>query len=246
MLLRHAARRAILPLILLVTMSGAASAQPAESGWNIGIYPVLLWVPAGIEIDLELRQSEGGDLGSIVESRFDGAYFGGFYASKDWFRADMDLVWAAIGGDRIERPAFTVDADLVYFHATGGVRVAPNLYATAGVRRLALKFDITVADFAAIERDPGFWDPVIGVGYHYEGEGRPVEFHATFEGGGFGVGTDEEYSFMGRVDWKPFRYFGVSAGYAFLHFKATDTRLGRELTAKQTVHGPLVGVGVYF
>jgi hypothetical protein len=245
-LLRAAAHRAILPLVLLTAMSSVASAQSQADGWNVGLYPVFIWVPTGIDIDVKLPADGGGDLGSIVDSRFDGAYLGGFYASKNWFRADVDIVWAAIGGDRVDTPAFSVDADLVYFHGTGGVQVAPGFYATAGVRRLALKYDITVAGFPEFEREPGFWDPVIGVGYHLEGEGRPIEFHATFEAGGFGVGADQDYGAMGRVDWKPFPHFGVTAGYAFLYFKATDTQLDREFEVKQSVHGPVFGVGFYF
>jgi hypothetical protein len=212
----------------------------------VGIYPVLFWIPSGVDIDLELPPDDGGDLGHIVESRFDGAYFGGFYASKDWFRTDLDVVWAAVGGDRIDTPQFSVDLDLVYFHATGGVRLTPGLYATGGLRRVALKYDIRVAGFSNIERKPGIWDPVIGVGYHLEGEGRPIEIHATFEGGGFGVGADQDYGVMARVDWKLFRHFGLAAGYNYLYLKLSDTVRGREITAKQSVHGPVVGIGVYF
>ena len=248
--LRETGCRAFLSLALLSATSGAVSAQqppqPPTPGWNVGIYPVFLWVPTGFDIDLELPPDDGGDLGAIAESRFDGAYFGGFYASKDWFRTDVDMVWAAVGGDRVDTPQFSVDLDLIYFHATGGVRLAPSLYATGGVRRVALKYDIRLADFPNFERKPGIWDPVIGVGYHHEGEGRPIEIHATFEGGGFGVGADQDYSVMARVDWKPIRHFGLSAGYHFLYLKISDTVRGREFKVSQSVHGPVVGIGLYF
>jgi hypothetical protein len=233
-------------LALVVATSGAVGAQSPTAGWNVGIYPVFVWVPTSIDINLDLPPDEGGDLGPIAESRFDGAYLGGFYASKGWFRTDMDMVWAAVGGDRMDRPQFSVDVDLIYFHATGGVRLAPGLYATAGVRRFALKYDIRVADFPNFERKPGIWDPLVGVGYHYEGEGRPVEFHAAFEAGGFGAGADEEYGVMGRLDWKPFRHFGVTAGYNFLHIKFSNTLRDREFKVRQSVHGPVVGIGLYF
>jgi hypothetical protein len=239
-------RCAIFSLALLIAMSGAAGAQTPASEWNVGIYPVLYWGASGVDIDLDLPPDDGGDLGSIVESRLDGAYFGGFYASKSWFRTDVDMVWAAVGGDRVERPQFSVDLDLFYFHATGGVRLVPNIYLTGGVRRVALKYDIRVTDFPTFTREPGIWDPVFGAGYHYEGEGRPIEIHATFEGGGFGAGADQDYSVMARVDWKPFRHFGLAAGYNFLYLKITDTVLDREFTVRQSVHGPVVGIGLYF
>jgi hypothetical protein len=244
--LRVTARRVVLALALLVASSGAVGAQTSSAGWNVGLYPVFVWIPSGIDIDVELPPNEGGDLGSIVESRFDGAYLGGFYASRSWFRTDVDMVWAAIGGDRVDTPVFSVDVDLIYLHATGGVRLAPGLYATAGLRRIALKYDVMVAGFPDFARKPGIWDPVVGVGYHYEGEGRPIEIHATFEAGGFGVGADQEYGVMGRLDWKPFRHFGVTAGFNFLHLRLTDTLASREFKVKQSAYGPLIGIGLYF
>lgn len=247
-------RRALVALasvLILGGSAGLAGAQPAssgsaESGWNVGIYPVFLWVPTSIDIRLELPPDEGGDAGSIIDGRFDGAYLGGFYASKGLFRVDGDGVWAAVGGDRAERPTLSVDVDLIYFHATGGVRVAPGLYGIAGVRRLALRYNVRLADFPEFERKPGIWDPVVGVGYHLEGEGKPIEIHTSFEVGGFGAGADVEYGVMGRLDWKPIRHFGLSAGYSYLYYKFTDTVRNRDFTVRQSVHGPVVGIGIYF
>ena len=244
--LREAVRCVILLLAALIGSCGVVQAQTPATGWKVGIYPVFVWIPTGVDIDLELPPDEGGDLGSIVESRFDGAYFGGFYASKRWFRTDMEGAWASFGGDRADRPAFSVDAHLIYFHGTSGIRFAPGFYATAGVRRVALKYDIRLADFPNFEREPGLWDPVVGVGYHYEGADRPLEFHATLETGGFGVGADQEYAAMGRLDWKPVQHFGVTAGYTFLHLRFTDTRLAREFKVRQSVHGPVLGIALYF
>lgn len=85
-----------------------------------------------------------------------------------------------------------VDADVIYFHVSGGRRVFKDLFVTGGVRRLALKYEVEVADFPVFERKPGVWDPLIGVGWHTV---RPrFELHAGFEGGGFGVGSDGEYA----------------------------------------------------
>jgi hypothetical protein len=231
--------------------TGSAAARVVQGsggddGWNVGIYPVFIWIPSGIDIDIELPPDSGGNAGSIVDGRFDGAYLGGFYASKDWFRVDADAVWAAIGGDREQIPSLTVDADLIYFHATGGVRLAPGFYATAGIRRLALKYNIQLAGFPEFERKPGLWDPVIGAGYHLEGEGKPIEFHATFEAGGFGVGADQDYGLMGRLDWKPISHFGITGGYSLLHLKFTNSERDRDFTVRQTVHGPIFGIGIYF
>jgi hypothetical protein len=239
-------------LATVLAASTAATAQPASSsddGWNVAIYPVFAWVPLDIDIKVDVPpfdSGEGGGAGDIVDSRFDGAFLGGFYASKGLFRVDADGMWAAVGGDRPERPVLRVDADIIYFHATGGVKLVKDLYATAGVRRLALKYDIGIADFPSFERKPGFWDPVVGVGWHTEGQGRQLEVHSVFEVGGFGVGSELEVAASFRVDYKPLTHFGITAGYSLLYFQAEDTVRNRTFKVEQTLHGPIVGIGFYF
>ena len=117
-----------------------------------------------------------------------------------------------------------MDADVIYYHATGGVRLVKDLYAVAGVRRFALKYDIRVSDFAEFERKPGLWDPVVGVAWHTEGD-RWLEVHAAFEAGGFGVGAESELSAMFRVDFKPVQ--------AFRHLRGLRTAL-----LQDRGHGP--------
>ena len=91
---------------------------------------------------------------------------------------------------------------------------------------------------------PGVWDPLLGLAWHYVGE--KLEVHAITESGGFGVGTDVELSAGLRLDWKPFRHFGLTGGYNFLYFKLSDTVSNREFVVKQTLHGPALGIGIYF
>jgi hypothetical protein len=187
---------------------------------------------------------DGGLIGQIVESRFDGAFLGGFSAANNRWRMDVDGLWAAVGGDRLELPKFSVDADLFYFHATTGPRIVKDLFATAGVRRIAVKYAVNVDAVGTFERKPGVWDPIVGLGWHTQ---RPHwEVHALFEGGGFGVGSDVELATSFRGDWKPIPHFGITAGYQFLYFKIEDDRQGRLLEVKQTLQGPIVGIGLYF
>ena len=241
----------LLALCLLPTGSAVAQTVPyavpaPDEGWRITIYPVLAWIPSGIETDLSLPPSGGDDgfAGEIIDSRLDGAFLGGFSAAKGAWRIDADGLWAAFGGDRLELPVFTVDADVIYLHFSGGRRLFKDLYATAGVRRFAVKYDIDADAFGSFERKPGVWDPLIGLGWHTQG--RTFEWHAIFEGGGFGAGADVDLAASARADWKPIPHFGITGGYQFLYFKISDTTQGRPFTVKQTLHGPIVGLGFYF
>ncbi len=234
--------------LFAVLFPRTASAQ--DDGWRVAVYPVFAMIPLVIEIDVNVPPIEGGggsgpDFGGkIVDSRFDGAFMGGFAASNGTWRFDVDGLWAAVGGDRAERPVLRVDVDAVYGHASGGRRIGADVYLTAGVRRYALKYDIEL-NGRAFSRKPGVWDPLVGIGWHHLA-GEKLELHAAFEGGGFGVGSDSDIAAGFRVDWKPTTHFGLTGGYSYLYFKLSDEVLGKTFIAKQTLHGPVVGIGLYF
>ena len=225
----------------------AAQGSGAGEGWQFAAYPILVWVPLDIDIGVDvppISGGSGGEGGDILESQFDGAFFGGVTATNNVWRVEGYVIWASFGGDRPERPFLDVDLDLVYGDARLGRRVARDLYVTGGLRRVALKYDITLGDLPHFAREPGVWDPLIGIGWHRVGP--TVEWHASFEGGGFGAGADVDLGTTFRMDWKPTRHFGLVAGYNFLYLKVSDSIANRTVVIKPTVHGPSVGLGLYF
>ena len=248
----HLLRWSLAALVALGCLRPVAAAAQATSpdDWKIAIYPILAWVPIGISIDVNVPPVSGGGGsgpefgGKIVDGRFDGAFFGGLSAAKGNWRIDADVLWAAVGGDRIERPLLRVDLDAIYGHASGGRRIVSDLYATVGIRRMVLKYDILLAE-RPFAREPGLWDPLIGAGWHHAVNDK-LDVHASLEGGGFGVGADVDISTAVRIDWKPTTHFGITGGYSLLYFKLSNTVANRTFTAKQTLHGPVVGIGFYF
>jgi hypothetical protein len=243
----HTIRIAVLAAMLMLGRGGVAVAQSTGSdGWAITVYPLLAWVPLhiGIDVDVPPFDGDGGAAGDIIDSQFDGAFFGGVAASNGVWRIEGYGLWASFGGDRPQRPSLVVDLDIIYGDAKLGRRVAPDLFVTGGVRRVALKYDITLGDLPHLAREPGVWDPLIGIGWHRAGP--KVEWHASFDAGGFGAGADVDLGASFRVDWKPVRHFGLTAGYNLLYLKVTDSVLGRTVTVEPTVHGPMAGFGLYF
>ena len=144
-----------------------------------------------------------------------------------------------------ETPLLKVDLDVIYGHVSGGVKVYKDLYATAGVRRLALKYDITLGERPPFRRKPGLWDPLVGLGWH-AALGPKWELHLTGEGGGFGVGADVDLSAAARADWHITHHVGLTFGYTVLYLKVSDTVGQHTLTVKQTLQGPVLGFGLYF
>ena len=110
----------------------ATATNSSDEGWDVAIYPVLLWVPLDIGIDVTVPPVNGGAGGSgqIIDGRFDGAFLGGFSVSKGLVRVDTSGLWAAVGGDRPDNPKLTVDVDAIYFTATAGIKVYKALYLT--------------------------------------------------------------------------------------------------------------------
>jgi hypothetical protein len=244
--------RIVFLAVCLAAVSQTAGAQSATSAsftdrdWKVAVYPVLAWVPLDIGIDVNIppASGDGGGSGQILDSSFDGAFFGGVAATNGVWRIEGYGLWAGFGGDRPERPSLAVDLDLTYGSAKLGRRIAPDLYATGGVRRLALNYEISLGDVPTLSRKPGVWDPIVGIGWHRVGP--KLEWHATFDGGGFGVGADVDLGASFSLDWKPVRHFGLTGGYNFLHLKVSDSVVNRDVTLKLTAHGPTVGFGVYF
>ena len=142
-------------------------------------------------------------------------------------------MWGAMTTTR-ETPLLDVDLDIVYVHAAGGVRVYKDLYVTAGVRRLSLKYDIKLGNRPGFVRKPGIWDPLVGLGWH-GALGPKWDLHLSGEVGGFGVGAESDLTATARADWKMFHHVGLTFGYSVLYLKVVDTVAQRTLTVKQTL-----------
>src|SRR5690349_23010326 len=66
------------------TYAQDASGAGAHDGWGVTVYPALLWVPTGIHVDVDVPPFDGGagGSGSILNTKLDGAFFGGVVASN--------------------------------------------------------------------------------------------------------------------------------------------------------------------
>ena len=244
--------RIVLLAVCMTAVSHVTEAQTPAAGanagaeWDVTVYPVLAWIPLDIAIDVDVPPigGSGGGAGAIANSQLDGAFFAGVVATNGVWRIDGYGLWASFGGDRPEQPFLEVDLDLIYGSAKVGRRIAPDLFLSGGVRRVAIDYDITLGNLPRLSNKPGVWDPIVGIGWHRV---RPkVEWHAAFDGGGFGAGADVDLSASLSVDWKVFPHFSLTGGYNLQYLKVTDSVANRELTIELTAHGPTIGFGLYF
>src|SRR5687767_9617045 len=84
----------IVPVAAQAQSAGQAPAP--QGGWDVAVYPIFAWVPLGIGIEADIPpfEGDGGGIGDIVDSRYDGAFFGGFAASNGTWRIEGDAIWA--------------------------------------------------------------------------------------------------------------------------------------------------------
>ena len=130
----------------------AAQSQPStppsttphdSSGVDVSIYPILLWVPtfkANASVPSFPDTPGGPDLpgaSGTTSTSLNGAALAGFSIQSGNWRVDTDGIWAAFGTQR-DCPLLKVDLDVIYGHASGGVKIYKNLYVTGGLRRVAL------------------------------------------------------------------------------------------------------------
>jgi hypothetical protein len=227
------------------------------------VFPLIVQAPIfGAEISLPSLPGGGGggsgdETGEVSESTdvsLNSAYEAGIEVVADRWLVEARGLWTKLDANR-QSPRASVDTTTYFLIARGGVRFAPGLYATGGVRAVHVKLD-TLLTLPVVGTElsgtvtKSFWDPLIGVEARIP-VGRAAHVGGVFEGGGFGVGTDVDISGEFRFDWHVASHFDIRAGYSMLYYKWTvaDVSIGsfrRTLISRQTLHGPIVGFGIPF
>jgi hypothetical protein len=272
--LSGALRAAVAVTICAMAIAAGATRADAQEntpttkhqGVEVTLYPILVEAPIfGATVDLPSVPSggggsggggggdEGGTQSGSTDVALNAAYMAGINVRTDRFFGELRGQWAAVSADR-QTPRIDVHTDAYFFYGRGGVRVFDGLSVTGGFRRVSVKLDATLT-LTSLDRaisgttKPVLWDPMIGVDWR-RAMGRWVA-EGSFEGGGFGVGTDADVTAEVHAGWRIIPHTELRLGYSFLYYKLTvaDVSIGsfqRTLVSSQTLHGPSVGFGIVF
>ena len=219
--------------------------------WDLDIYPILAWLPIfGANVDLpSLPEGPGGGgtntpggSGSVSGS-FNYAVFVGLSFRYDKWIADFSGVWAGLSAERT-LPRVAISTQIAFGDLLAGRQIYRHVSLTGGVRRMGLRISAQVENSGERTWRPGFWDPLIGLDWRNR-LSRKWTAQVSVDGGGFGVGSEVDFSARAHADWRFARHFGVLMGYGILHFQDSETVLGRTYKTKQTLNGPIFGFGIY-
>ncbi|MEP6782462.1 MAG: hypothetical protein ABI983_02265 [Acidobacteriota bacterium] len=179
-----------------------------------------------------------------MDSSSNGAAFFGARVDHKRVNAELDLLWAGMEANA-DRPLLKLKVSTILGGVRGGFAIAPNLYVDVGVRRFALDIRATALEFEEVEWKPGVWEPTLGGSYHPP-LSKSVRLFLRGDYGGIGSDTHSTSTFNARIEWQPMAHLSFTGGYGYLHLKADGTLRDRAIELKQTLHGPIIGIGIPF
>ena len=258
---RRIAAPAALCLAALLLPAADVAAQNPGKPIEVVIYPILVQAPVfGASIDLPSVPGspggggESGEQSGSTDVSLNTLYMLGLMVRAPRWFVDTRGQWADLSASH-PSPRITVDTKARFFTARGGVTLIDGFSATVGVRRIwgELGASLTLPNLGDKvlqgSIDKALYDPLVGVNWRHRA--GSVAFEGSFEGGGFGVGTDADVSGEFSIDWRFLRHLSLRLGYGFFYYKISSDPITigsfqRTLTSSQTLNGPSFGIGIAF
>jgi hypothetical protein len=244
-----------------VASPGAPAPAPADpEALQVIVYPIFGFAPlfsGGASyptIDFpNLPGLGGGGSGSGVNNgiasgntstSLNGAAFAGFRLEKSKWVVQAAFEYAGLGATR-SSPLLDIGMDFTYGQLLVGRKVLPNFFVEGGFRRIGAKLDVNLLTLPTLTAKPTLWDPLIGVTYR-KPLGRKWIVNAHMDGGGFGVGADQDISGLLSAECRFKRHFGFTFGAEALHLAISPQVRNRTLDLSTNLWGPVFGFGIYF
>jgi hypothetical protein len=258
---RQIAALAALCVVATLLPAAVAAAQDKDKPIEVIVYPILIEAPIfGASVDLPSVPGspggggESGEQSGSTDVSLNTLYMLGVNVRAPRWFVDARGQWADLAASR-SSPRLTVNTKARFFTVRGGVTLIDGFSAIAGVRRLwgELGASLTLPNLGdkVLEgrTDKTLYDPLVGVNWRHRA--GALVFEGSFEGGGFGVGTDADVTGEFTLDWRFLRHASLRLGYGFFYYKITSDPITigsfqRTLVSSQTLHGPTVGFGIVF
>jgi len=226
-------------------------APAARSDWQVIVYPVFGFAPIFVSSasypTIDFPNLPGGGNGTASGSTglsLNSAAFAGVRIEKRKWVVSAAFEYAGLGGSRTS-PRIDVGLDFTYGQLLAGREVLPDLWLEGGFRRIGAKISVDLLNLPDLSAKPAVWDPLIGASYRKH-LGKKWVLQAHVDGGGFGVGADQDISGALTAEWRFTKRFGLSFGAEALHLAIAPEVRSRVLDLSTTIWGPVFGFGIYF
>jgi hypothetical protein len=228
----------------------AQGSSQSNDGWTTTIYPVYAWLPVfGADVRLPEIPNPCEGCGPVtpggnVSSSFNSAAFAAVLVENKWVQVEGNILYAGMSAEA-ERPDLKVDVGTVLGSARVGVRVLPDLFFNTGVRRISLNVKATALDFDQVQWKPGIWESLVGLSYtprlspHWR-------LLTKLDYGGLGADNHETVMANASIEWHPASHFALNLGYGLFKLEVDGTVRDKPIHLNQTLHGPIVGIGIPF
>lgn len=248
-----------LGIVAIMIPSGVIAAgqdKPVE----VIVYPILVQAPIfGASIDLPSVPSvpgdggESGHQGASTDVSLNTLYMAAVAVRAPRWFVEARGQWADLSASRVT-PRVTLDTKARFFIVRGGPTLGKGFSATVGLRRIWGALDATlevptIGKTLSGSVDKVLYDPLVGIDWRRRAGSVIVE--GSFQGGGFGVGTDADVASEINVSWRFTPHTDLRVGYGFFYYKVSSDPIpigsfSRSLVSSQTLHGPLVGFAIVF
>ncbi len=224
----------------------AQTAAPAK-GWEVAIYPIFGYLPIhGVDLSLPEPAPCTTCPPAVAETTWDsglsGAWFAAFRVEYGRLAVAGDYNYAGLTASR-DLPFLDLETDVTVGGIWGGVRAVGALFFEGGARYTQLNLKATILSFPAFSWKPSSWQPMIGTTFRPHLGGHLLLFtHLD------GTLNNPFSTVTGtaRLEWRPISHLAITGGYGFTRLKYDDTILERPISLRQTLHGPMLGIGIPF
>jgi len=226
-----------------------ANTTQKEGDWQFNLAPFYLW---GVNIDGDLSVGRitapvsvpFGDVFDSLEAAFI-VHFESVYKSQWGFLVDVNYLDLENNMNLPMNISSTVDLNMTLAEFSGFYRLqrdTHNIDFIAGLRYTKMETTISIPGGPTLaDGDKDWLDPIIGARWMWQfADGWSLITRGDI--GGFGVGSDFAWQALGLVEWQPWKYASILAGYRALYMDYEDGRGRDYFKFDATVHGPVIGI----
>ena len=239
----------LLASMMLGTTFAFAGEQAKDKNWDFSLAPLYLWM-VNMDGDMGIGPIDTGvsvpfeDIFDNLETIFT-VHFEGVHKSNWGFF--LDYSYLDISASQSAGPlVLNIDFNSVLAEAGGYYRFdnGPNVFdVLAGIRYTKLEPDIkfTTPPLPVFNKEYDWVDPIVGLRYIYSFNEKWL-LSLRGDIGGFGAGSDFTWNAIGFVQWQPWKYAGILAGYRALDQDYEDGSGADRFKYDMRLHGPILAI----